>query len=570
MPAARPRSPALSRLARHAPAPSEATRWVLDVPFEWRAWASTQGIAWDAHAKASVWTGPSLPPELLPFAARLFSWEWRQQRLLNPHLDVPVPALTPRWQPRPHQSVASAAIHASRRRGRKGFLLADDVGLGKTLSAWDFVMGVPGFKRVLIVTTAAAVPHWRNTLQHAGAEGKDVLILNYDRLGKVFDVSGKPDLSPRKKGKRKRLATKGEPEAFDVIVFDEAHKGKNLDSARSVMMRRLGSKAGFVIWASATAGQNPLELAYLAPLLAQVTGHRLSDLTSDFEDWCKQQDIGVSRGKFGRWEWRKSQAALKKMNGWLFGGDTPAGIRRIPQDIQGWKAMERQILPQSMGPEARRDYALAWSEFLAVVRDQARQPGKGRRKATEIGLVAQLRFRQKSSWLRVPSTLDLIADHLDNGKRVAVSVAFHDTLEELRRHLQAAGIDPAVIHGKLPVPEKEAQRLRFQKGQTPVVLFTVEEAISLHEGEHEDVPRILLVHDLRWSALQMAQIEGRCHRDGKFAPTLWLFSEGTVEEDIAQVLLDRVIAMKTMHGDDVSDLEAIEAALLGRAARQAA
>lgn len=560
---------ALSRLARHAPALTPEQRWVLDVPFEWRAWASTQGIAWDAQAKASVWVGQELPVELLPFAARPYSWEWRQQKALNPNRSFPTPLLQPQWKPREHQKVASAAIAAAFKAKRVGFLLADEVGVGKTISAWDFVLHEARLARVLVVTTASAVAHWRNTIQHTGDGGKEVLILNYDRLGKLFDVSGKADLSTRRKGKRKRLATKGEPETFDVVIFDEAHKGKNLTSARSVMMRRLGGKAKFVIWASATAGQNPLELAYLAPLLAQVTGHRLSDLSSDFEAWCKEQDIGVSRGQFGRWEWRKSTAALKKVNGWLFGGKLPAGIRRLPQDIAGWKAMERQLAPQALDPQARKDYTLAWEDFKTVMAT-GEVKGSRAKKAKEIGLVAQLRFRQKSSWLRIPSTLDAVADQLDNNKRVAVSMAFLDSLEEMARHLKAVGIEPAIIHGRLSPAEKEAQRLRFQKGQTPVVLFTVEEAISLHEGEHEDVPRVLLVHDLRWSALQMAQIEGRCHRDGKFAPTLWMYAEGTVEEDIAQVLMDRVIAMKTMHGDDVSDLEAIEQVLMKRSHLRAA
>ena len=230
--------------------------------------------------------------------------------------------------------------------------------------------------------------------------------------------------------------------------------------------------------------------------------------------------------------------------------------------------MERQLVPVALGPQERLDYGTAWQQFRVSRMDKA--SSKASRKGKEIGLVAQLRFRQKSSWLRIPSTLDMMADHLDNGHRVAISVGFHETLEEFARHLREAGIEPAIIHGKMPPTEKEAQRLRFQKGQTPVVLFTVEEAISLHQGEHEDVPRVLMIHDLRWSALQLSQIEGRCHRDGSFAPTQWLFAEGTVEERIAQVLLDRVIAMKTMHGDDVSDLEAIEAAMEDQLGRLAA
>ena len=570
-PAAKPSAPraavpsALSRLARHAALPSVVRQWVLDIPFEWRGWASTQKVEWHKEAKVSVWKGSSLPMELLPFAARPYSWEWRQQALLNPGIDQSVAALEPKWAARPHQKTASDALLAAQKIKRVGFVLADEVGVGKTISAWDFALRVPAFRKVLIVTTAAAVPHWRNTIQHVGDGGKDVLVINYDRLQKVFHVPETKTLSTRRKGKRKRVATQGEPESFDLIVFDEAHKGKNLTSARSVMMKRLGARAKFVVWASATAGQNPLEMAYLAPLLAQVTGHKLSELASDFEAWCKQQDIGVTRGAFGKWEWRKSPQALEKMRGWLFDGKVPAGIRRLPQEIAGWKAMERQIVPVGLGVEERRDYLLMWNEFQALMAGHAEAPkGKRSAKASGNALAAQLRFRQKSSWLRVPSTLDFVADHLENGKRVAVSVAFHDTLDEMAKHLRAAGIEPAIIHGKMATTEKEAQRLRFQKGQTPVVLFTVEEAISLHQGEYEDVERVLLVHDLRWSALQMAQIEGRCHRDGKFAPTLWLFAEGTVEEKIANVLLDRVIAMKTMHGDDVSDLEAIEQVLLER------
>lgn len=544
------------RLARHA-TPTLRT-WVLDIPFEWRAWSSQNGVKWDTAHKVSTWSGTRLPEELLPFAARPFSWEWRKQAQVDPDNRPPIQPLNPAWVARPHQKEASRLIGQSHKAKRVGFLLADEVGVGKTMSAWDFVLAQRSLSKILIVTTAPAVPHWRNTLLHAGHEGKDVLILNYDRLGKVFDVSGK-ELSKRRKGQRKRVATKGEPESFDLIIFDEAHKGKNLTSARSVMMRRLTSKSRFVIWASATAGQNPLELAYLAPLLAQVTGHRLTELTSDFEAWCKSQDIGVSRGKFGRWEWRRSKEALEKMRGWMFDGKIPAGIRRLPQDIAGWKALERQLTPVSLEAQERLDYSAAWNEFRQV-RMKKSSP-RSSRKSKEIGLVAQLRFRQKSSWLRIPSTLSLMADHLDNGHRVAISVAFHETMEEMARHLREAGIEPALIHGKLSPNEKEASRLRFQKGQTPVVLFTVEEAISLHQGEHEDVPRVLMIHDLRWSALQLAQIEGRCSRDGSFAPTQWMFAEDTIEERIAQVLLSRVIAMKTMHGDDVSDLEAIEAAL---------
>jgi hypothetical protein len=92
----------------------------------------------------------------------------------------------------------------------------------------------------------------------------------------------------------------------------------------------------------------------------------------------------------------------------------------------------------------------------------------------------------------------------------------------------------------------------------PVALFTVEEGISLHQGEHDEAPRSMVIHDLRWSAIQMAQIEGRCHRDGRFAQVYWTYADDTIEERIARVVASRIQSMKEMVGDDVSTLREIE------------
>jgi hypothetical protein len=62
----------------------------------------------------------------------------------------------------------------------------------------------------------------------------------------------------------------------------------------------------------------------------------------------------------------------------------------------------------------------------------------------------------------------------------------------------------------------------------------------------------------------MAQIEGRCHRDGRFAPVYWTYADATVEDKIARVVAGRLQAMKEMIGDDVETLREIEALLLAR------
>jgi superfamily II DNA or RNA helicase len=531
---------------------------VLDVPFAMRGVAAAGGARWDADRSVFVWRGAALPPSLVPFRPGLYSWEAHVERELNggPRTAASKPAGS--IHPRAHQTVAVAAILRARAAGRPGFLLADDVGLGKTITAWKAILDLPKVETVLVVCPLAVIAHWRRTIEALGDGGKDIVLLNYDRLGKLFEVT--PEARKKIRSK-KGLARAGSAPEFDVIVWDESHRCKNPTAARSKLAAKLVANAEFCLWLSATAGQNPLELSYLAPLLASVTGSRATDL-KDFESWCQEQGLGLTRGTFGRWEWRGDVSDCAKVRALLFDaphrGDAPAaGLRRRPEDIAGWPAINRILTPIELAGDARDLYAQAWTAF----RKEMELAPRGR--DPKSALAATLRLRQKSSLIRVPGTIELVHDLLANGHSVAISVAFLETLESIRGALASDKIECAEIHGRLAAELREEQRLRFQRGEVRVVLFTVEEGISLHQGEHDDVPRSEVIHDLRWSAIQMAQIEGRCHRDGRFAQVYWTYADDTIEDRIARVVAGRIQSMKEMIGDDVSTLREIERLLDG-------
>ena len=101
--------------------------------------------------------------------------------------------------------------------------------------------------------------------------------------------------------------------------------------------------------------------------------------------------------------------------------------------------------------------------------------------------------------------------------------------------------------------------MAFQTGRVDVVVFTVTESISLHAHEMAggERPRALLVHDMRHSAIQLQQIEGRCHRDGEKAVVYYAYAEGTVEERIASTVVSRMAAMDGMAGDDTAAIDAM-------------
>ena len=113
---------------------------VLDVPFAMRGVANANQARWDAAHGVFVYEGRALPAALAPFSALPYSWEMLVQRELagQPRSRPSAAAGTiDRIELRPHQTAAVRAIAAARAAGLPGFLLADDVGLGKTITAWE-------------------------------------------------------------------------------------------------------------------------------------------------------------------------------------------------------------------------------------------------------------------------------------------------------------------------------------------------------------------------------------------------------------------------------------------------
>lgn len=531
--------------------PDDLGYQAIDVPFEARSYASKLGARWDEGAKCWFYKG-ALPAELKPMKARLFTWERAMQNAKNGVAPRPFGPQGEPFIPRPHQTEAGKAIERAQARGLPGFLLADEVGLGKTISAWlgaQRVARATKAQSILVVCPLSVMAHWRETISRMGSLAPDVLIINYDRLAKLFEMP-----QGVKAKSKKGLARKGQAPETGIVIFDEAHKLKNPAAARSKLAAKIAQNSGFTLYLSATAGQSPLELSYLAGLIAKATGQSAKSL-KDFEQWCVSQGFGVSRGGFGQWKWTGEKRDCERLRDILYGGESPVGLRRRPQQIAGWPEISRQLMPQALDASQKALYQASWEEFRRSIASGALSKGSAGKGAGLSKLVEALRFRQKSSELRVDQTVQMALDLFEEGVKPAISCAFKQSASEIKKKLEAGGLRVSLIWGAMGADEREEQRLDFQKGATDAVIFTVEEGISLHQGQHEDVPRALLIHDLRWSAIQMSQIEGRCHRDGKFAQAYWLAGEGTVEAGIAARVAKRAEAMKTLSGDEDAGIE---------------
>ncbi|MFD2262175.1 DEAD/DEAH box helicase family protein [Lacibacterium aquatile] len=449
--------------------------------------------------------------------------------------------------PRPHQETARDSILKARAAGRPGFLLGDLTGLGKTLSAWSAVAAMPEAE-VLVICPKGAIPQWRRTIAQSGLPPKQVTILNFEKTKSLL-APLPATLKRSTRAKNNELAKHGSPKKiWPLLIIDESHRIRNPNSQQGMVCRQMADAADFTLYLSATAGQSPHELSYLGKLLGAET-------LDAYRVLMKKLGIKGAKGRWKNWRWEPNERDRAVMSELLYRGANAIGLRRRPEEIAGWPEVQRELAPIALETGERKLYDATWREFrkeLGLLGGSTRRP---------VGWAADLRFRQKASLLRLLGTADFCEDLLDNGQQVAISVAFLETSALLAEKLAGRGWRVGEINGERTGETNETTRIAFQTGELDVVIFTVTESISLHRGEMPggDRERSLVIHDMRHSAIQLQQIEGRCHRDGQRATIYYAYAEDTVEEKVAGTVIARMAAMDGMAGDDTSMLEAIGA-----------
>lgn len=577
-PAAPPARSARSTRRRRAAVPQPLTAnsgerlWFLDPPFR----VSLPGARLDRARKAWVYSGTELPKELQPFGSRPYSQQRWWEDEANAAAGAPVDGVVGKL-PRPIQTTGAAAIEAAAADGWRSFLLCDDVGTGKTITLWLGALAVAartGASRILVLVdrpAAITIPHWRNTIAGLGDGGHRVLISSPDQLPKLLARNGRPWAR------------------WDIVIADECHLYRHRGTRRTEVFRRVArfddppARAPFLLLASATPGQHPAELTYLAPVVAQLRGEKTADW-ADFGARLAQIGLPIVKNAFGKWGWDQravddpmmQQEATEQVRGWLADNDPPLTLHRAAP----WGPAPLELMPVELTPAELAAYRTLWSQFRAAIAalsdGAAWVAGNGRTpagsRASREGRTAVLRFRQKASLLRVPATVDWVQAQVEAGRQVAVSCEFIGAAAvPIADELRVRGLEVARIHGAVDgvQGDPEDERMRFQAGAAPVVVFTPSASLSLHANESfadgrfaTAAPRVGLMHNVRYSGLTGRQILGRTHRDHQVSPWWVSYAEGTVEQHIAQTMIERFKGSADTAGADATALARV-AELLG-------
>jgi SNF2 family DNA or RNA helicase len=445
-----------------------------------------------------------------------------------------------RFEPFEHQRQTAQTV-LRRMRGRA--ILADEVGLGKTIEAGLVLseLRLRGLaNRALIIVPAGLVEQWREELDRKFALPSVV--------ARASDWSARDDgqivIASIAAARRDPLRSAVVGDDWELVIIDEAHRVRNARSASGRLARDLRSR-------------------YLLLLTATPVENRLDDL---FELVSL-----VSPGLLG------TAAQFRRRHGGGGAATDAASVR----DIAGLRARTREVmvrhrrsevalmLPQRLAETIRvtpgDDERLLYAELSARVR----QEGRGASPSRLLTLRSLARLAgsspaalapglEKIGWTELAERaaavqpekqrvlLGRIRRHLDRGEKVIVFTAFRRTLDDMARALAGADLPAAVYHGSLARGEKERAIAEF-RDERPVLLTTE----SAGEGRNLQFCHAMINVDLPWNPMQIEQRLGRLHRIGQRSDVVLtnLVGRGTIEERILHVLESKINLFELVVGE---------------------
>ena len=454
-------------------------------------------------------------------------------------------------------------------RGR--VLLADEVGLGKTIEAClllrEYLLrGLA--KRVLVLVPANLVPQWAEELDSkfhlpfAIAEprsaGKAEFWAGTDRV-----------LASLSLAKSKRCAELVAAQPWDLVVVDEAHHCRNRATRSFQLVNSLRRRFCFLL--SATPVQNDLvELYNLLTLLEP--GHLRTE--ADFKRRFVKR--GNPRDPRNREALREllSQVMVRNTRSLVHidlppryaqtlvvepGAEEAACYHQLDTYLR-WRlprtaasdTADTDEVDSTTGPLTRMQVNTL---LLAAGSHPAALAGSFRRIAGEDPQAAPLlaRLAGIGASAKERRLVELLRSRPDG--KALVFATFRDTVDRLDAVLTEAGISHTVFHGGIDAAAKRQAVLDF-RDRSQVLLAT--EAGG--EGHNLQFCDTLVNFDLPWNPMRIEQRIGRIHRYGQ-KNTCFVFNlccKGSLEERLLHLLGDKIRMFELVVGEVGSILGNLE------------
>lgn len=410
----------------------------------------------------------------------------------------------------PYTHQKKAALEALRvMRGR--VLLADEVGLGKTIEAGLIIkeLKLRGLiKKILVLVPASLTTQWQEELKVHFSEDFNLQKEEedwekYNQLIASLDTA-----------RRENHGDKIKEIKYDLLVIDEAHKLKNRKTKAWKLVNSISKR--YILMLTATPVQNNLEeLFNLITLLKPGQLKNIQEFRKRFVDPSDKR-VPVNAEEL--------KVLLKEVM-----------IRNRRSTVDVYLPPRRAAIYHLKEYPVEMKFRIELTGFL---RDYYRRYGR------EKGVVLQLIQLQKSlgsSTLATLSSLEkwknsLEKENPDYGRlenlsflgekvknnrkasalfeiiertsdKILVFTEFLQTQAYLQEFLREKGYEAALFNGLMDIKEKDRQLELFRKERQ--ILISTQ---SGSEGKNLQFSHIMVNYDLPWNPMKLEQRIGRLHR----------------------------------------------------------
>lgn len=426
------------------------------------------------------------------------------------------------------------------RRGGRA-LLANEMGLGKTIEVLAYMAHRPDLRPAVVVCPATLKENWRRELKNWLPE-EEVEVLHgqtpYRPQGKVWIINY--DIIQYWAGALARRTPQ-------MVAIDEAHKIKNDDNKRTEAVFRLCEGAVSVIPMTGTPIENrPREVMNALKLVEPQL------IENDFA-WLKRY-CGAKHNGFG-WDF-EGASNIEELHEKL----KHTMIRHRKEDVlKDLPAKRTQVVPLST--EVRK--AEQYDSFLTDV---------ARGDVDENPLAAMERAMQLAVAAKWKAAVNWLEDCLEVEDKVIVFTRHKKVMHALKEELGPRRC--VTVEGGQSAEERQAAIDAFQNDERVQVFIGQIRAAG--EGLNLTASSTVVFLELVTNPMVHDQALDRAHRIGQAASSVngyYLVAGGTIEVELAEALdAKRQVAEKTVDGIDTPEnkqlMELLSAALKAKEKRK--
>ncbi|MBL8937258.1 MAG: DEAD/DEAH box helicase family protein [Archangium sp.] len=497
--------------------------------------------------------------------------------------------LASRVMVKPHQVGVVQRVLSSR---RPRFVLADEVGLGKTIEAGMIfsALRLAGLaKRVLVVAPSHLTVQWLVELFHKF--NQLFTLMDSERHEASLDEA--PTLNPwarfdlvvtslellqRSEQFREEA---GAPEAWwDLVIIDEAHhlKGEKAYEAAQALAK---NSYGLLLLTATPMQLDPGEYQSLLSLIDPVTAPSVKEFESRL---ARQEEL--SKAIRALLEGKKAAAAVKELAARFpkdealqeiedpdemlmhlaetyslsdrlirnrrvrVGGFSARKLHVHPVTLQADELKARQTVLDALA----KDGTVHGAALANLVRRLESSPAAFQAALSSNRALQGLKVSLPDQDAKFTAFVKVLKDiwAKEKNAKVLIFTEARDTLERLQNRLRLEHLEALGYHGDLPMVDRDRQVARFRDPDGPKLLVCTEVG---GEGRNFQFAHHLVHYDLPWSPATVEQRIGRLDRIGQTQNVdIHVFDvEGTFSADVLAVLRDAV----GVFGETVGGLDAV-------------